>query len=232
MRRFISIALAVTALLTGCSTVIDRSTQDITVETPGATGAQCLMEWSGHRMRVLAPKTVKITKDEGPMTVTCLAPGNREKTVVIEPITPSSYSYNFFTGFLPGALYDRDTGAMWLYPEKIVVDFTGMPVQDMPKPDYQQLLDANPGMAGMEEFRPGRAALQRDKDYKPQELQPRRSDSELFSGEDGGGGDGAWQGDGSTPAVKAGSNASAEDLTRQMNPGVFKRSADPDAELK
>lgn len=228
MKRIFSV-LAVAALLTGCSSVVDRATQDVTVETPGAAGAQCLMEWSGHRMRIWTPKTVKITKDEGPMTVTCLAPGNREKKVVIEPITPSSYSYNFLTGFLPGALYDRDTGAMWLYPEKIVVDFTGMPVQQMPKPDYQELLDANPGLAGMEEFRPGRAALQRDKDYVAPELQPRRPDSEIFSGDEGGG-DATWQGGGSAPSLKAGSGASAEQLNRQMNPGVFSR--DPEAELK
>lgn len=222
MKRILS-ALAVTVLLTGCSTVVDRASQEITIETPGAEGAQCLMEWSGHRMRIWTPKTVKITKDEGPMIVTCQAPGNREKKIVVEPITPSSFSYNFFTGFLPGAMYDRETGAMWLYPEKIVVDFTGMPVQETPKPDYQQLLDANPGMAGMEEFRPGRAALQRDKDYVAPVLQERRSDSELFNGSSNS--DASPAG-----APKAGSNASTGELTRQMNPRVFGR--DPEAELK
>lgn len=234
MKRYIPIALAVFSL-SACSTVIDRSTQEVTLETPGTDGAQCLMEWPGYRMRVWTPKTVRITKADGPMEVTCRAPGNREKKVAVQPITPSSFTLNIFNGFLPGAVYDRESGAMYQYPDKIVVDFTGTVPQEMPMPDYQRMLDENPGLMQMEEFRPGRPALQRDEYYQAPELQPRRTDQELFSSavydaassrgeaavmQD----DGVSPGAASAPAAPLPSGTSgmtADQLTRSMNPSVF-----------
>lgn len=240
MKRSLSIALAV-LVLSACSTVVNRSTQEITLETPGTEGAQCLMEWPGYRMRVWTPKTVRITKGDGPMEVTCRAPGNREKKVLIEPVTPSSFKMNIFNGFLPGAIYDRESGAMYEYPSKIIVDFTGIIPQEMPMPAYQRMLDENPDLMQMEEFHPSRPALQRDKNYQAPTIQPRRTDQELFSSavydatSSGSNGlstttqmttttttTGSSTSVVSTQPVPADtSGMTADELTRSMNPSVF-----------
>lgn len=179
IRRFSVIAAVL--MLSACSTVTDGATQEVAIETPGTSGAVCVLERPGHRMRVWAPKTVRITKSSGPMTVTCRAPGNREKTVVVDPEIADTFMLNIFNGFVPGALADNNTGAMYSYPDKIAVDFSGMPPQRMEKPDYQRVLDENPDIFDMEEFRPGTPALQRDRNYVSPVLQQRRTDEELFS---------------------------------------------------
>lgn len=179
IRRFSVIAAVL--MLSACSTVTDGATQEVAIETPGTSGAVCVLERPGHRMRVWAPKTVRITKSSGPMTVTCRAPGNREKTVVVDPEIADTFMLNIFNGFVPGALADNNTGAMYSYPDKIAVDFSGMPPERMEKPDYQRVLDENPDIFDMEEFRPGTPALQRDRNYVSPVLQPRRTDEELFS---------------------------------------------------
>ena len=181
MFRLASVLLA-TFLLSACSTVVDSATQEITIETPGTGGALCNLNRPGHAMRVWAPKTVTITKSAGPLEIVCRAPGNLEKTVVLEPEIADSFMLNTFNGFLPGAAVDFDTGAMYIYPKTVVVDFSDMKPQKMPRPDYQRVLDENPELLDMEEFRPGVAALQRDRNYVAPPLRARRTDQELFSG--------------------------------------------------
>jgi len=180
MVRIFPILLA-TLALSACATAIDRSTQEVTIETPGTTGALCFLERPGFRARVWAPKTLRINKSGDPLVVTCHAPSNRKKVVVAEAKIPASFYANVANGMLPGGLWDYESGAMFKYPEKITVDFTGMLPQPMPGPDYQRVLDENPAIFDMEEFRPGVPALQRDRDYKPTDLQFRRTNAELFS---------------------------------------------------
>lgn len=233
IRRFS--AIAVVLMLSACSSVIGSATQDITIETPGTGDAICTLDRPGYASRVWAPKTVRITKSSDPMEITCRAPGNREKKIVVEPELATSFMLNAFNGVIPGAVVDYSTSAMYQYPEKIVVDFTGMLPQKMPVPDYQQVLDQNPDVFDMEEWRPGAAALQRDRNYAAPELRPRRSEQETFS--DGGGSQVSVE-DAETPAppqkqqavpqpaappvaIQPGSSSTADQLTRKMNPQVF-----------
>ena len=227
MRHSIFVLLAV-FLLSACSSMTDGATQEITIETPGTDGAVCVLDRPGHTMRVWAPKTVRITKTADPMTVTCRAPGNREKTVVLQPDIPTSFYVNLANGLLPGAVYDYNTGAMYQYPEKVVIDFSDMRPQKMPLPDYQRVLDENPDVFDMEEWRPGIPAMQRDRDYIEPVLKTRRTDQEIFS--DVGlntvhtGAESVSMDAVGVPApapVPSGKGLSAEQLTRKMNPQVF-----------
>ncbi len=231
--------------------MVDRSTQEISIETPGTKGALCFMERPGFSQRIWAPQTFRITKSGDPLKVHCLAPGNREKTVIVEPSFPNSYALNALNGFV-GGLYDYESGAMYTLPDKIVVDFSGITPGFMPQPDYQEVLDANPDIASMEEFRPGNAALQRDKYNGAIPLEPRKSEGELFgdlgisgrgqdtpaadnseAGRDSASVEGAGEPD-SVPASVSSARAApprvpsvpsgadpVESLTRQMNPSVF-----------
>ncbi len=178
MYRSIPIFLAL-LLLAGCSTIMDRSTQDITIETPGASGALCILHREGYRDRIWAPRTVRVQKADEPLRITCRAPGNREKTLVIEPTISPNARKNAINGLI-GMAYDYETSAMFLLPEKVVVDFTAMKPTSMPKPDYQEVLDANPDILRLEQFFPGAAAMNQDKTYRQPVLEPRKMESDFF----------------------------------------------------
>ncbi|MCB1556716.1 MAG: hypothetical protein KDJ15_05320 [Alphaproteobacteria bacterium] len=149
--------------LSACSTVLDRSQQVISVETPGAQEALCTLENRDMKYKVRAPKTLTITKSAKPLHVRCIAPGNREAQTVITPKTTDSIFLNTANGIVPGMIVDRHTAAMYEYPAVISVDFSQIAASPMPLPAYQQLLNDNPNLIELEEFRAGRSALQRDR---------------------------------------------------------------------
>ncbi len=172
MIRKISIAALALLLTAGCATVFEGETQNITIQTPGAGQAVCLLTRPGNHTRVWAPTTVKITKSRGPLVVDCLAQGNREKILIVRPGTPKSYNDNAANAMI-GAAYDYETDAMYIYPDRIVIDFTNVPPSPMPLPDYQKMLAEYPELKGMDVTRPGFAALPSDRMEAIQMLQKR-----------------------------------------------------------
>lgn len=234
MTRFFAL-LTATLALTSCASVLGRATQEVTFLTPGAHDSICMVDNGEVIYRVMPPQTVTLSKRSHDLKVHCIADGNREKIAVFDPDTQDIALANVFTGFVPGMYIDHESGALYAYPGTIIVDFTDMPAQAMPLPNYEQHIAENPHLFGMEEFRPGDAALMRDK-YETSEPLKKR--------EFPGGGDviGETAADGAAveseplsaaPAegqVSSGTESSAvvdpatdmiSDLTKQMNPHVF-----------
>lgn len=223
MTRYLFSVLAV-FFLVSCSTIVDRSTQEMRVETPGTEGAMCYLKRPGMLQKVYPPQTVRLQKTSDDIEVRCLAMGNREKTVVVESMMSDSVMLNISNGFILGALYDYDTGALFKYPELVKVDFSAMKPRAMPMPDYHKMLAKNPALLDMEEFRPGQPALQRDRYNEPVALEKteRAKAAEEAAAQQGWGASGAGQsaaGEIGDSAEK--STSSAESLTRRMNPSVF-----------
>lgn len=162
MIRKISIAAMALLLTAGCATIFEGETQTITLQTPGVDHAVCLLTRPGSHTRVWTPTTVTITKSRGPMVVDCLAQGNREKILIVRPGTPKTFNENA-ANLMIGAAYDYETDAMYIYPDRIVIDFTNVPPSPMPLPDYQKMLAEYPELKGMDVTRPGYAALPRDR---------------------------------------------------------------------
>ncbi len=235
--RFAAVAL----LLASCSTVIDGQIQDVTIETSGADNTLCYMQNREFSFRFYPPQTLKVTKSSDPYTIRCLAPGNREKTLVVEPKVSDNVFWNA-TNVGTGVPVDHLSAAMYELPDKIVINFEGMPAGGYQQPGYNQFFDKNPHLKGMEEFRAGQAALLRDINAPETTLQKREDASEggdLISSPEGGSGIGSNKGgQGASlmsieplppvittlppPPVPSGSRAmSAEDLTRSMNPQIF-----------
>ncbi len=214
--RLFCLAAAVGAL-GACATAFDGQIQDVTIETVGAEDALCTMENRDFSFRFYPPQTLKVTKSRDAFTIRCLAMGNREKTMVIEPHIAHSFLWNATTGYSLGAAVDHASNAMYELPEKIVIDFSDTQARAYSVPSYQKVLDAHPHLKGMEEFRPGKAALQRDAYDTVPVLKPRQFDegSDFLINEPGP--------DMTAPEEEAvsGAEKSADDLTRAMNPKVF-----------
>ncbi len=236
---------AVVLLLASCSTVMDGQIQDVTIETVGANNTLCYMQNREFSFRFYPPQTLKVTKSADPYTIRCLAPGNREKTIVVAPKVSDNIFWNA-TNVGTGVPVDHLSAAMYELPDKIVINFEGMIASGYAQPGYNEFFDRNPHLKGMEEFRPGQAALLRDVDAPDQSLKKREgategtdtiSSPEGGSGISGGSGKGGYDKGASLmsieplapvittlppPPVPQGSRSmSAEDLTRSMNPQIF-----------
>lgn len=229
---------AVAMLLASCSTVMDGQIQEVTIETVGAANTLCYMQNREFSFRFYPPQTLKVTKSADPYTIRCLAPGNREKTIVVEPkVSDNSYLNVANVGL--GAGVDHLSSAMYELPSKIVINFEGMVPSGYNQPHYNDFYDKNPHLKGIEEFRPGQAALIRDTDTPPSTLTRRDAGDERAVTplgatplEDGTAADRGARlnniqplppvSNPTAPPVPSTSGAmSADELTRTMNPQIF-----------
>ncbi len=146
-------------LLSSCATALEEPAQDLKIEIVGTGEALCDVTQPGRRYRAYAPGTIRVMKSSDPMKVKCAAPGNRELSITLTPEMSNMVYANVSNGIVPGVTWDYLTGASHQYPDVLVMDFTAMPPQPYPLPDYQLVLENNPHIAGMEQFRPGKSAL-------------------------------------------------------------------------
>lgn len=161
-------------VLASCAYTMEKSYQDIKIETPGAENALCYIDVNKLRYRVHPPETLSITKSKANLKVDCLAPGNRRKEVIIEPAF-SKYGYgDFALGVIPGLAWDAASNSLYKYPDIVTVDFTYAAVkpEDMPaqnRPDVKP-----PEEYTLEEILPGEPRMNRDKGALPAEFQKRQ----------------------------------------------------------
>ena len=232
---------AATVLLASCATAFDGQIQDVTIETEGASNTLCYMQNRDFSFRFYPPQTLKVTKSPYPYTIRCLAPGNREKTIVVEPHVADTAVYNV-ANLGTGLALDRMSNAMYELPDRIVISFEGMLPTGYPEPGYNRFFDKNPQLKGMEEFRPGQAALQRDAGTETPSLKLRDTggdedtSSVVFGGRDPLDGLSMPENNNvvrqpavAPPVPAASNNMSADTLTRSMNPKVFSGTSIPAA---
>lgn len=155
--------LASVIILGGCSTFVEKSIQDVTIETPGAYNAVCHLYIDGLRYKSRPPQTISIHKTKENMKVDCIAPGNRRRTLYIEPEVSNTSAWNMAVAGV-GYPYDYASGAMFKYPSRIVVDFTDAKITDMPLPAQNQPDIRQPEDYDLEEFSPGQPRLNSDRD--------------------------------------------------------------------
>jgi len=150
-------------VLSSCALALDSALQDVTVETPGAQNAQCTLVTNNFKYRVNPPETISVKKSETDMVIDCKAPGNRNRKVVIPPRYAELYAFNSVTGFAVGGTVDYLTGSAFEYPSKVVIDFTGVPIQPEAMPAQNAPDIRQPETYDLEEFLPGTPRLNSDK---------------------------------------------------------------------
>lgn len=222
MARFLIAASAV-LVLSACATAIETPTQDLTIQLIGTGEALCDVRQKNYRYRAYAPGSIRVQKANEPMHIRCEAPGNRQLTTTLDPEVSKTVMANVTNGVVPGMAWDYFSGAMYKYPDRVVMDFSAMPPQPYELPDYQKVFARNPALQSMEEFRPGIAALQSDIGRPVQGLPPREV---AVVAEESVPGTMFVETLESTsvPAPSApipDAGMSAEGLTRMMNPHVF-----------
>lgn len=164
-RFFPLFLLAVSPLLVaGCSTAINGSLQPVSFTTVGADDAYCIVEIgeNSYKYSVRPPQKLNIQRSKDPMSISCTAPGNRTQKMVVESnIAGATYLNGASAGLtLP---WDAATGAMYQYPDMVIVDFTSISSKEKPLPSYHNKGALDTKAQGIEYFGPDTPALETDK---------------------------------------------------------------------
>lgn len=127
-----------TTLLAGCATALDGTTQNVLFRTVGADDAYCIIQTGadGYRYDAHPPHTLRINRSRDPMVVSCSAPGNRKKAVEVTPHLTGKTALNALNMGL-GTLVDAESGAMYSYPNEVVIDFASVRAEPQPLPAYE-----------------------------------------------------------------------------------------------
>ncbi|MAZ76770.1 MAG: hypothetical protein CMH31_05655 [Micavibrio sp.] len=115
-----SLLLSVSLLLIAACAKPDIhfETQKVTVKTPGAVNAKCYLHNQDYKYVAYTDQTITITRTSKDMDVTCMAEGNRERTVTVSPdIYKVGYNANKI-------------------PEVITVNFVGVKAKPYGLPNY------------------------------------------------------------------------------------------------
>lgn len=147
-RFYLPIATLTALLLTGCATMVEESSQKVNFLAVGATEVMCDIDTGTLKYRVNPPETLVIKKSRRDLNISCMAAGNRLKSMTV-PSSLSGWTFgNVVAGaVIPGALYDGESGAMFKYPEIIVIDFSDTIAQPSSMPAYHAPDTLNPSIS-------------------------------------------------------------------------------------
>ncbi len=159
-------------MLAACATVADSQTVLMTIETPGAENAKCTLENQDHKYIAYTGQTLAVMKSPHDLVVRCLAPGNRDKTVLIKRDINKWVVYNVVNGFVLGAAYDYFSRGGFDYPELVSVDFTSEPVIAHDRPTYESADMIGGNHKGQLEYRgPTTPVTEKNRSHTPHVLQ-------------------------------------------------------------
>lgn len=169
-------------ILAACSTMADHQTVLMTVKTPGAENAKCLLENQDQKYVAYSDETIEVMKSPHDLVVRCMAPGNREKTVLVKREINGWVLANVANGFVPGATYDYFSRGGFDYPDVVTVSFTGEAVKPYPLPDYEADDLYNGNHKGKIPYQgPSTIITEKDKYDTPQELQKKTEMYDTYS---------------------------------------------------
>ena len=115
-----SAALSALLLATGCASIVDGTTQVVSVETVTnagkVDGASCKLQNTKGVYFVTTPGTVAVRRAYGDMNVSCEMPGFPASQASVKSTTKAMVAGNILFGGLIGASIDTASGAAYDYP--------------------------------------------------------------------------------------------------------------------
>ena len=114
--------LALVGVLSGCATLLDEDTQEISVSLQckeRMVRAQCAAENSKGRWLFRAPGLVQVNNDYGDLKITCKVQYMPEFTVSVPALPTWNLAGNILLGGIIGAAYDLHNNTGLKYPETV-----------------------------------------------------------------------------------------------------------------
>lgn len=121
MRRLF--VLSAVALLPGCATIMEGTSQSVAVSTT-PPGAACTVDRAGTRLGAVpsTPGSLHLDKSKNDLTVACDKEGYQHAVVSESPKFVGTTFGNIIIGGGIGAIVDAASGANYEYPSQIQVD--------------------------------------------------------------------------------------------------------------
>ncbi|PCJ71884.1 MAG: hypothetical protein COA62_04800 [Rhodobiaceae bacterium] len=130
--------LMVVAALGGCSTIVNGSSQQISVQTPNANGASCELKSPDGQYFVTTPGTVTVSKSKHDLAVKCTKDGFSDGITTISSTFEGMTLGNVLIGGVIGVGVDAASGAMNQYPNSIQVQMQKLKPSDNAPTDAPQ----------------------------------------------------------------------------------------------
>lgn len=111
---------ALTVLLTGCATVVEGTTQSVSIVTD-PPGASCVVSRLGERIGMVSPTpgSLHLDKSKDNLTVTCTLDGYERTKTTQSPNFKATTFGNIIAGGLVGVAVDAASGADYAYPTEV-----------------------------------------------------------------------------------------------------------------
>jgi len=128
------VVLALTAICSGCATIVEGTSQSITVDVYPPTG-NCIVSRQGEQLGISTPekRVVSISKSQHDLQFSCSAPGYQSKTEALSSNMAAATVASFF--LLDFGIVDAASGAWKKYPERITVVLQPLPPTAAPRRD-------------------------------------------------------------------------------------------------
>lgn len=120
MRRLLCV-FALTGTLVGCSTLINKTFQQVSLSTPGIAGADCVIETPANKYRVITPAIVQIERGDDRLDITCHKALYYDAHISVKPQRQGDILLNVANGVVLGAAVDVASKADYAYPHAIAI---------------------------------------------------------------------------------------------------------------
>jgi hypothetical protein len=136
MKKFTALALA--ALLPACATVVEGTSDTVTLSTNPA-GATCTVDRNGERIGAVpaTPGSLRLGKSRHDLNVTCTKDGYQAATTTASSRFTGATFGNVLVGGLVGVAVDAASGANNRYPADVRLDLAENPAAPPPAPIAQ-----------------------------------------------------------------------------------------------
>jgi hypothetical protein len=112
---------ALSAALAGCATIVDGSSQSVSVSTTPVQGAACTLTNSEGTWFLTSPGSVQVHKTKNDMTVSCAKDGFQPGSQVAVSKFGGATFGNIVLGGGVGAIVDASTGANYYYDSPLTI---------------------------------------------------------------------------------------------------------------
>ena len=110
--------------LSACATIVEGTSQTVSVNTPPADGAMCSLTSSEGTWFLTSPGSVEVKKTKNNLDIVCKRDGFHDAMASIEPEFQATTAGNILAGGLIGIAVDAASGANYEYPSPIEVPMT------------------------------------------------------------------------------------------------------------
>jgi uncharacterized protein YceK len=124
MKKLIAVSILIScfSLLSGCASIVDGTSQNVSVETPPVTGAACsLKNDKGSWQIVSTPGSAVVHKSTQPIFIHCQKKGYKTAYQNFQSSTKGIIAGNAVFGGFIGAGIDAADGAAFDYPPTMIV---------------------------------------------------------------------------------------------------------------